>query len=610
MLKTVSYPKFVLSGIRANHRATPLDSSLRLFASDNETFDGKPHYLTISDGSDFLGRYVKPSTVFETWRDWIFSRSRSRGVNLCYFHVLNFDSLVILYEKRSEIYRQGAEFHFDYKGCEIEGLHGKINALTIRYDDKILKVLDTYAFTTATLDRSLKMFNIDAVKMDKPARLGRIEYDKLSPDDPERVYFEAYSDNDTHALWKLARKVVDYHREYDVRLSLSLPQFAARVFRHHFFKRDEVIPFPPVEAARAAELSYHGGKNGCYLPRPTIVEDAYEADISSAFPYAMSLLPQMVKGGYCRVKKYVPGVPGVYLVSGRDHGRYPLIFDHGFRHVRDFKDLWITGHEVARSIDNPDVDLKISDGWIWIHDEKYTHNALREYVEHFYSLKEKTPKSDPNYAFFKLCLNGAYGKFCQAVAVAEREWLEDPKTPKSAVGVDYAWDDVVGDYVKIHREHRAGGLYNPFIATQITGHTRGYLYDLENTYGAFHSATDAIKSTKLVPSRKGLGGIKIETFGRCYTFRNKLYLHYARSTEFCGHDLSKVKHFDRDGQHLCKYGLHGFKGSLDDLVSSRHDLISGKPLEYEYNHMIRLREGLKRKESVCSMTTRREVLKL
>lgn len=616
MIKTVTYPIFVTAGIKANHRATPLDANLRLFAADNETFEGRPHYLTITDGKTLFAEYVNEKNVFERFRDFTFERCRLRGVNVCYFHVLSFDDLILLFEKRRAIYEQGSDYHFEFKGCEIEGLHGKINTMTIKYKGRTLKLLDSYSFTSASLDNSFKMFKIPAEKLAKPPRLGMIRYDLLDPQDPERLYFEKYAGADTTGLFKLAGKIIDFHREYDVRLSLSLPQFAARVFRHHFFERDEVIPFPPLDCARAAELSYHGGKNRADEDCPKIVEDAYEGDISSAFPYAMAQLPQMVKGVYAKTDKYLDFAPGIYRVSGSDRGRYPLIFDHAFKKAPVFKNIWITGHELKRALVSKDIEIEVHEGWVWHADATYKHNPLKEYVEHFYNLKDKTPKTDPNYAFYKLALNGAYGKFCQAVAIEEREWLEDPEAATESIGTEYRWDEAIGDYVRISREHRAGGLYNPFIATQITGHTRGYLYDLETKYGSFHSATDAIKSTNRPAPSPGLGGLKIETFGRCYVFRNKLYLHYARSNKFCGHDLKAppekywMKHRDHDGQHLCKYGLHGFKGSLDDLVKNRRSLIAGKSMPYKYNHMIRLREGLKRKEVICSMVPRNEVLVL
>jgi len=107
----------------------------------------------------------------------------------------------------------------------------------------------------------------------------------------------------------------------------------------------------------------------------------------------------------------------------------------------------------------------------------------------------------------------------------------------------------------------------------------------------------------------GLGGLKVETFGRCYAFRNKLYLHFAKSDRFCKHDLSKIKIWDGE-QHLCKFGLHGFKGSEIDLFKARHKILKGEAYKYSYNHIVGLREGFRRKEVICDMVKRHEILQL
>ncbi len=354
--------------------------------------------------------------------------------------------------------------------------------------------------------------------------------------------------------------------------------------------------------------------------RPFVVEDAYEADISSAYPYAMTKLPQFIEGDYAKVSAFEPAAVGIYRVSGEDAGKYPLIFDHDFKPVRgEFKDLWVTSFEVERALKAKDVRLKVSEGWLWIPDASYTHNPMKEYVEHFYKKKQETPKSDPNYYFFKIMLNGLYGKFVQTTEIVRLEMLgdqdeSDVAATRERIPSDYKWDDVLKKFIKTERTHRAGGLYNPFIATLITGFVRGYLYDLEKKYKAFHSATDAIKTTIRPKTVGGLGGLNIETFGRCYAFRNKLYLHFGKGTEFCEHKdpakLAKVKIFDTDGQHLCKYGLHGFKGEASELFAARHRLLAGGSLDYEYDHMIGLREGFKRRETICSMVKRSETLKL
>lgn len=621
MRKAIQYPQFVFGGIKANHRGSPLSENLRIFGADTETFNGEPHTIQAYDGHDLLFEYVTPATIFKTFTQYLFDRSRDRGVNICYVHFLRFDSPVIFYEKRLALYEQGSEIKFRYKGYNVEMLFGKINKITLERAGRKVHIHDSWSFTQASLAKSLVMFKLDARKLEKSKALqesiGRLRYNGLPSDDPLRLEFEEYARVDATSEYALACEIMKYHEKYKVRPSISLPQFAARVFRHHFFKEDEVIPFPPPNVVKAAEPSYHGGKNGFYFDKPTIVEDAYEIDISSAYPHAMTLIPQMMSGDYCGVSKYDPNVVGLYLISGCDSGKYPLVFDDDFKPVRGtFKNIWITSYELERALKSPDVSLTIHRGFCWFPDARYTHNPMAEYVEHFYKLKESTHKDDPNYYFYKIMLNGLYGKFVQTTEIRELKELaadEDGKGAKGKRGkipCDYKYDSVLKKFIKTETIHRAGGLYNPFIASLITGYVRGYLYDLETKYEAFHSATDAVKTTIKPQGMAGLGGLKIETYGRCYAFRNKLYLHFARSNSYCGHDLSKIKIFDHDGQHLCKFGLHGFKGSVADLFAARHKLMNGEVFEYEYNHMVGLREGFRRNEVICSMVKRPEKFKI
>lgn len=631
MRKEITYPQFVFGGIRPNHRAIPLEKNLRIFGADSETFKGEPITIQAHDGTDTLFEYVTGPTVFKTFIPWLFDRSRDRGVNICYFHFLRFDMPVVFYEKRLAMYEQISEIKFDHHGYECELLFGKINKATIKRKGRTVHLFDSWSFTQASLERSLSMMKIDAKKLKKPERLGKVDYRKLAQDDPERLEFEEYARVDASSEYKLGRAIMSYHEKYKVRPSISLPQFAARVFRHHFFKADETIPFPPVGVLHAAELSYHGGKNGKYPEdEPFIVEDAYEVDISSAYPFAMKQMPQMIKGDYVRVRDYEPGLAAIYKVSGEDLGKYPLVFDHDFKPVRGaFEDIWITSYEMDRIVKATDVRYKVSDGWAWIPDPSHKHNPLAEYVDHFYELKERTHKDDPNYYFYKIMLNGLYGKFVQTTEIRRLEKLEEKEDGKTAsqkrdrVPTDYEWDAVLQKFIRVTRTHRAGGLYNPFIATLITGFVRGYLYDLETRHEGFHSATDAIKTTHFVPKKKGLGGLKIETFGRCYTFRNKLYLHFAKDSTYCGHDKDRKNedgryvdrwrwedYYKEEGQHLCKFGLHGFKGGVKELFEARHALLRGESFEYQYNHMVGLREGFRRREDICSMVKRRESVQL
>lgn len=636
MLKEIIYPDFTLEGIKPLRRDYPLPKSLRLFGCDTETLRGRPYTVQAHDGRETMLAYVSPESVFEEFWEWVRPRCRENGVNIAYFHKANFDFRVLFAEFHRQMYEQFSDItlriSLDYKPMsheptlgeefiEVKMLFGKVNTARIyqgsmqRGSDGVavfvatvkLDVYDSFAFTQCSLAKSIKMFGIEGNKLPKPEGLGRKALKSKE--------FEAYAKMDAVVEYRLGEKILAFHEEYKTRPAISLSQFSGRVFRRYFFDKGGTIQHPPEHVSRAAELSYHAGKNGRYFGKPRIVEDVYEVDINSAFPFAMAELPQMVKGEFKEVKKFRKGKHGLYCVSGKVlGGRYPLVFTHDFKAVEgEFKDLWITSYELERIQESPWVVVTSSWGYVWEPGRWKGRNAFSDFVRHFYAKKDATPKSDPHYHFYKIILNALYGRFAASIEErnVEKGRLEDniivdDLTGKKVWG-DYRTDPVTGELVKTLRTHRAGGMTNFFVASLITGRTRAMLYDLETKYEALHSATDSIKTTILPDAAAGLGGHKVEAFGRCYFFRNKLYLHFSKGFDYCGHRGKADLLFDGE-QHLCKAAYHGFKGDPKLIFSERRRLLATHHLRYGYEHCVGLREGLKKGEQPGDFLERKEVL--
>ena len=655
------------NGITENHRGFPKHGNIRVFGADTETCRGRIFTFQIaSEGEETLTR-VHPDTAFSDFCRWIDRRILDKGVNIVFFHNLRFDLTVLLAPQQETIYNQYNDIRFERDGYIVQMLYGRVNFVKIWKDlggyvcpvhkeipregvkrigkslvcagphgeptsvrrnlGTLVRWIDSAAFCppgSKSLAAALKIYGVPYRKLPTPEFLGEREL--------SGPVFEEYALNDAKAEEALGRAILDLHREYDITPCVSLPQLSARILRHHFFRPGESFPFPPEECRVASELSYHAGKNGFYVRRG-VYEDLYEYDINSAFPKAMSEMPQMVKGEYVHVKRYRPGYLGVYLVRGTptQSMRYPLVFDSAFRPCRKhFEDEWITGYEwELLQSDKNYRGARIKEGWIWRHHKNYAHSPLREFVERFWTLKSTAPKG-PKRDTYKNILNSLYGKF--AACVEKRPVVQTALGPVTLSGKGNESYFV------------AGALYHPFVATQITGYVRARLYELEKAGGALHAATDSIKSYRDLPTGDDLGGIKKETFGRCYLFRNKLYLHFAKDTSLCGHDLKKGwlyvskedsetldavqgdhrtgkcyddatdsyrgKLFDPDGQHLCKFGLHGFKGSVFYLYRNRKSLLQKGFLDYSYFHMTNLRESVKRGEAPCNMVRRPERLLL
>lgn len=665
MLKQVEILKHTRLGIKPTSKDHPLSYNLRVFGADTETVHGEPMTVQIEgpeiDGQpDCYFEYVDRDTVFESFWRWIRGRLRPGGVNICYFHKLNFDLRVLFRRWLRTMYEQNNDISFDMKldnqhlGVKI--LFGKVNKAVITlYGESDaenppviarLQILDSIAFTQASLERSLKMFGVPQDKLKSPEGLGSINFGALPSTDPARIAFEEYSRQDARAERALGLKIMEFHEKYKVAPSISLPSYAAKVFRRHFLRANESIPFPPIEVVRAAELSYHGGKNGYYLDTPRIVEDLCEVDINSAYPHAMRSLPDITKGSFKRVNVFKPDAVGIYAVSGtideqHPDAKYRLVFDHAFRPCKgSFKKLWNTCYEVEAMLASPVIKIHALDGYIW-RPEPGGDNPFRRFVDHFYHLKEITPKSDPYYHFYKIVLNALYGKLVSTIEVRSADGEDEVRKLRemgvdmpSFIRIDERYDKVLGKNISLARNWRAGSMYNPLLASLITGHARRYLYELEKDLEAVHSATDSVKTKHLVEAQKGLGGLKVECYGRCYLFRNKLYLHFSKDSTYCGHTEPPFKYppkmnivddyksksvphpkagqplVDFDGQHLCKVALHGYKGPLWYLFEQRHELISAGAMTYDYTHVVGLREGLRRGASPCDFIPVTETLSL
>jgi hypothetical protein len=375
------------------------------------------------------------------------------------------------------------------------------------------------------------------------------------------------------------------HQEFDVALSMSAPQFSMRVFTKYHMREDESIPLPSKAICRGALASYHGGKNGFYV-KPGLYRNVSELDISSAYPHAMRSMPQFTRGTYKMVTAYDPGHQGVYCVTGNLRlCRYAIFQTHEGKPIfgGSVEKLWVTSYELAEALRTGEFVLESCTGWLWIPDPTHDHNPLAEFVDVFYAKKEASHKGDPNYLTYKLLLNSLYGKFIQNVEVEEHGGRIN--------GEIIIEED--GRATEVAKKFKAGGLFNPVIATLITGFVRAYLHRLEHEYTAIHSSTDSIKTLMEVPKESlptGLGGLNVEVSGDCILLRNKLYLHYEGPMV--------------PGGKPAKFALHGFWGKVDDLLA----MVAGRRIHYAVTHLYRMKEAAKQgKVALKSYVQQREV---
>lgn len=611
MIRKIDVPKFIEEGIVKNHEGFP--KRLKFWGGDTETVNGDPYTMQFHDGKTTDLLWVNRDNVMRKFLEYFEQRAWAGQTNVVYFHNLEFD-LGVLMSKWHSLWIGNTSLKLHYRGWDLDIFVGKVNFAFLKHkaSNKQVKLLDSKAFFTnverAGLGALCEQLKLPVKKYPVPAGLG--EKKLVSPE------FLEYAKNDAVCEWHLASWIIDQYREYKTRICVSSPSFAVRVFRHYFLEKNDCIELPNPDICNASVLSYHGGKNGYYCNGVTVADNCYEVDIVSAYPFAMVSIPNFLSGEYATAKNYTDKYEGVWCVSGvvKDC-KYPILFNHDFKKLSGkVEEVWVTSYELREALATKEITLTKCWGYVWKPDGKATRNPFGDYVKHFFEKKQNTPKDDNRYVLYKILLNSLYGKLIQTIDEKGVEADLDDFEPDFIVGKDGKTSENPQKKV-----YRAGGLYNPFIASLITGFVRAYLHRLEHKYKALHASTDSIKTLIRPAENEELGGITIQCFGRCYLFRNKLYLHYQqyrpeqieKFKKKYAYALSDPKHYKFrecddalnllrrkcDAQVLEKFALHGFQGRPQQLI----DCFKNKNKDYKINHMFKVREAYRQGKKALAM---------
>ena len=515
-----------------------------VYGLDTETCKGEPICYQFSDGKEDKISFVNRKNITSKFLDYLDTLKQGHS-NKSVIYVLNllFDFCQIFYPYWETLIIQEQEkgqFEFKIDGWNIKGFITEDSQFAeLKKKKKLFWFIDIGRFFIGiSLDKAIKNLLREKGKEKAPKNLGLKKYKKS---DKKFVKYALWDVRKTQEIGKL---ITDFHTEWDVTQTWSIAQLAERIFRHHFL--EENIKRCPWEIIRPSLCSYHGGRNGFYV-RPNFYKNVYSYDIISAYPYAMTMLPNFKDGEYYYVSKYESGYIGIYKISGfKKKCKYPAFFNHNFKLIDgEFKDTWITSFELEQAKKWDEVKINKIEGYIF-YPKCHDKTPLQKYVETFVKLKKETSKDHPYYEFYKRLLNALYGKFIQM----REEKLDDDNS---------RWI--------------TGQMFHPFIASLITGHTRAMIHNLEHQFSSIHTSTDSIKTFKKIPQEflgENLGDLSLEVEGKCLILRSRLYLHY-----------------DKQGE-LKKYALHGFKGKPEVLLRLWKD----KAKRYKVLRMVKPKEAI------------------
>lgn len=579
---------------------------------DSETKRGKPisfQFFSSEAGLEDIIWIKKPENATRSFCAYLDSLPRTGDRHYVFFGFnLAFDMVSFFYDRHAIL--RGESIKAKWYGWSVEIVYAAVRFAVFRKGKKHVTLIDTAAYFSSPprpLADLAAIFCPDLPKLVAPEGLGQRDFG------PKDKHFCAYAMRDAEIAYYIGLFLIERHREWDVSLAVSGPHFASKVFRRHFLKK--TIPLPPRKIVYAALSSYHGGKNNITV-EPGLYKNVHALDIKSAYPHAMSIMPSFSDPALYFVMEgdYTPdSVPpyGIYKISGTAKAcKWPAVFNANFKPVSGyFSSIWITGFELNEALRCKEVEIDSLYGYFYDAEADKEPSPFKSYVDEFYARKEGA-KEKPQKEFNKLLMNALYGKFIQTRHVApgmgdivydmdEKKLLEDSSI-------------------------MAGGLFNPFVATLITGHCRAQIHRLEHKYHALHTATDGIHTQKRTGlprnSANGkalpLGSLSIENSGDVLILRNKLYIFYRGTTL---EDRRSVADSKANGSKpkvrlstiypaktIIKYALHGFHGNIETLEK----LWETGTRDYEYIKVNKLRESLRRKLQVNDFVTRRGSVRL
>ncbi len=331
---------------------------------------------------------------------------------------------------------------------------------------------------------------------------------------------------------------------------ISSGYLAEKVLINH----DVEIPFfrdLPYELQEFAFNSYFGGR--FEMLKRGFIGEAWLYDINSAYPYALSQMPDITKGTWRESLRSISdkAILGFFKIEVKyDETEYLPAF--AFRRITRNNDLvcfpagnFVT-YATLEELKNVDSkNYKIIDSWQYF-DDNPTY-PFREFIEKFYK-KRKLLKEQGNHLQLpiKIILNAIYGKMGQK------------------------------------QNRKIGNLFNPVIFAFITGFARSQLIsfvkenNLEKDVVAF--ATDSVCVTRKVNvDSTELGGFSLDKHAfDVYYLQNGFY-RFDKKWKLRGlgklgnKEIEQIDTIERDGRLYYKYLVLRTKKLASAIIQNKID---------------------------------------
>lgn len=522
-----------LDGIRVrkqNRAKNNLEKQKEVVAVDTETENGDIFLIADSEGN-FLDDITFENIVKFLFRHegkWIF------------FYNLGYDAeciLKLLPEKILRSYMWKKELKFQYRGYKIHYIDRK--KLTISKGHHSVNCYDIMQYYE---NKKLEKAYTDSIK--KPLDQKYLET-KNQRSEFTKYYYTRHKNQVRDYCIKdciLTKELAQHWLEIFYKVFSFLPKnwissgyLAEKVLINNdiFVPKFNEIPYEIQELARN---SFYGGR--FELIQRGFIGECYLYDLNSAYPFALSTLPEITNGRWIRSKKVNPKAKLGFFFILADIDDTVKIAPFPFRKKNGticypsgkFK-TWVTLDELNMVKEDSKIKCKILESYQFIPNKNCTY-PFKKFIEGLYEkrMKLRDERNELQIAI-KIILNSIYGKTVQRT------------------------------------NRRIGNIFNQVIGSSITGFTRAQLYkfmkqhNLDNQVVAFATDSIAVRIKVPIKSSKKLGEMKLDKYANDVIFLSNGFYRFNGEWKRRGvgfdHDRKvEIEHLDsridKDGNFYIK----------------------------------------------------------
>lgn len=445
---------------------------------DTETVKGKAFILGHYDGFKFY--WCRINTFDDVLNYFIYHNLENYNN---FFYNLEYDTNALIKLMPTENLKELALFDETlYKEYEIKIIPKK--CLIIKKEKleiKFYDIMQFYGFLSLK-NAGKKILNKEKIELDvKDLNIKKFDEEEEYKQEVIK-YFEmdcVLSQELAEHFIKLVRPYMNIKNFYS-QASLSQQYFLENMPRDYAINKKYQLEM--------ALKCYQGGrfevmKRGTYK--------AYSYDIKSAYPYHNTLIPALDNGKWIYNKEYEDNaLISMYEIEVEGYSHIsPLKYD-------DTKSIIYPVGKIKTFVNKSEYETIKEYGYkIRIVRASHYKTENPEYpylfLKDFYDKKEEVGKNHPSYLFYKIIINGFYGKTIQL----NKNAIEEEKADETINDINISEEGIIKFTNSLYK---AGLLFNPIVAQEITGNTRSQLLKavIDEQYNIISFATDGIKSTK------------------------------------------------------------------------------------------------------------------